>query len=383
MKLRIKYITAFALLYYGLATALGQTWSLHGQASGWLAFTPDNSRVAQTGLRYIPELTIEPKSRGNLGAEVDLSLNNYTTASFTKSEHPEGEGKIKPYRAWFSLASNTLEVRIGLQKINFGSATLFRSLMWFDKIDPRDPLQLTDGVYGLLVRYYFLNNANIWLWGLCGNDKTKGWEIVPTRKKSVEYGGRVQTILGTGEVGFSYHHRQADFSKLTGLPITAGESFVPENRYALDGKWDIGIGAWLEAVLIHTQSQIPGMKYQRYWTVGVDYTFGIGNGLTVLTEYFRLENPDAPFRFRCDGHGFSALSLSYPRSLRDRLSCMLFRDWTTHEWYRLVTWQRTYDNWILYLLGFWNPQQIQLYRTREGSNPFAGTGIQLMVVFNH
>jgi len=53
-----------------------------------------------------------------------------------------------------------------LQKINFGSATLFRLLMWFDRIDPRDPLKLTDGVYGLLLRYYFHNNTNIWLWGL-------------------------------------------------------------------------------------------------------------------------------------------------------------------------------------------------------------------------
>jgi len=55
---------------------------------------------------------------------------------------------------WIRLSTKQFELRAGLQKINFGSATLLRPLMWFDKIDPRDPLQLTDGVYALLARYY-------------------------------------------------------------------------------------------------------------------------------------------------------------------------------------------------------------------------------------
>jgi hypothetical protein len=382
---RTHCIASFVLFYCGLAAAVAQTWSLHGQASGWITSNPDKSPVSQAGLRYIPELTVEQKVRGDLGADLDLSLNDYATESFEKSQRPEYNGKIKPYRAWLRLASNSFEVRAGLQKISFGSATLFRSLMWFDRIDPRDPLQLTDGVYGLLARYYFLSNANIWLWGLYGNNDPKGWEIVPTKEKSIEYGGRVQTPLWTGEAGFSYHHREADFTNLAGLPITAGGSSVPENRFALDGKWDIGIGAWFEAVLIHEQTEFPGMKFQRQWTLGADYTFPDvigGNGLTVLTEYFRSEHPDDAFG-PADGLGFSGWSLNYPLGPVDRISCILYRDWTNHDWYRLVTWQRTYDNWIIYLLGFWNPQSIQLYQTQQGSSPFAGTGIQLMVVFNH
>jgi hypothetical protein len=382
VKPRIKYITSCALLHCGLLTALGQTWSLHGQASGWVRSNPDNSLASQLGLRYIPELTIEEKFNGDLSAEADLSFNGYVTESFAERQRLEHEGKIKPYRAWFRLASNVLEVRAGLQKISFGTATLFRALMWFDKVDPRDPLQLTDGVYGLLARYYFLSNANIWLWGLYGNDETKGWESAPTRKKSVEYGGRVQTPLWSGELGATYHHREADFSGLPELPITASESPVPENRFALDGKWSIGIGIWFEAVLIHEQTDFPGMKYQRQWTLGSDYTFDVGDGLTALAEYFRSENPDKPFA-SANGLGFSGLSLNYPLGVLDRVSVMVYRDWTNHDWYRLATWQRTYDNWVLYLLGFWDPQTIQLYRTQGGSSSFAGTGIQLMVVFNH
>lgn len=370
------------LLHFGMMPAQGQTLSFHGQASGWISYTPDNVSITQPGLRYIPELTFEQKLTDNLSGEADLSLDTYTAVSFGKERNPEYAGKIKPYRAWLRIASDEFELRAGLQKISFGSATIFRPLMWFDTIDPRDPLQLTDGVYGLLARYYFPDNVNIWLWGLYGNDNTKGWEIVSTTKKSVEYGGRIQLPLWTGEVGFSYHHREADFSSMALLPVIAGESSVPENRFALDGKWDLGIGVWFETAIIHEQTIVPGMKYQREWTLGSDYTFDIGNGLTALAEYVRFENPDEPFGYG-NGRGLSALSLNYPLGLLDRLSCMLYRDWTNRDWYRLVMMQRTYDNWLFYILGFWNPQNIQLYQTQGGTNTFAGKGIQFMVVFNH
>jgi hypothetical protein len=254
--------------------------------------------------------------------------------------------------------------------------------MWFDRVDPRDPLQLTDGVYALLGRYYFLNNTNIWLWGLYSNNETKGWEYFPTSKKSLEYGGRIQTPLASGEVAASYHHRLANFHAMTGYPYSEKENRVPEDRFALDGKWDMGVGAWFEGVLIHGQTEYLTKPYQRLWTVGIDYTFDIGNGLTALAEYFRFESADKAFS-STNGVGFSGLSLNYPLGLLDRLSCILYRDWSNDEWYRLFTWQRSYDNWIIYLLGFWNPEKIKLYRIQEEHSPFSGTGIQLMVVFNH
>jgi hypothetical protein len=104
--------------------------------------------------------------------------------------------------------------------------------------------------------------------------------------------------------------------------------------------------------------------------------------LTALTEYFRDEHPISVFG-RAVGLGFSGLSLNYPLGTLDRISAILYRDWTDHDWYRLLTLQRTYDNWIIYLLGFWNPDIIQLYQTQGSSSLFAGTGIQLMIVFNH
>jgi hypothetical protein len=386
VKPKIIYTACLLILSCGLSTASGQTWSIHGQASGWLSSHPEDSPISQLGLRYVPELSITEKLNGTLTADLDLSINSYDIGNFAPSHTAQYDGNVKLYRAWFRLSSDGFEIRVGLQKMNFGSATLFRPLMWFDRVDPRDPLQLTDGVYGLLARYYFLDNANIWVWGLYGNDEAKGWEIDPTTVKTIEYGGRVQAPVWTGELGATYHHRKADFSKVAGIALYFYSTKVPEDRFALDGKWDIGIGAWFEAALIHDQTDIPGKKYQRQWTLGADYTFDIGNGLTALTEYFQSENPDTPFGI-ARGLRFSALSLNYPLGVVDRVSGILYSDWTNHEWYRLVTWQRTYDNWIIYLLGFWNPKDIQLYRAQvpgqAGNSPFAGTGIQIMVVFNH
>lgn len=259
---------------------------------------------------------------------------------------------------------------------------IFRPLMWFDRVDPRDPLQLTDGVYAMLARYTLLNNANIWLWGLYGNNDTKGWELSPTEKKTSEYGGRVQSPLWSGEIGISYHHRRADLSSLIPLPKDTSSFIAPEDRLGLDGKWDVGIGVWFESVLTRQESDLLPVKYQRQWTVGADYTFAVGSGLYAATEYFRSDNPSEPFA-SSQGYGFSALSLNYPLGVVDQVSAMLYRDWKNNDWYRLMTWQRTYDNWSFYLIGFWDPENIQLYSNQTGSNPFAGTGLQIMVVFNH
>ena len=107
--------------------------------------------------------------------------------------------------------------------------------MWFDSMDPRDPLQLTDGVWGGLFRYYFPNNTTLWLWSLYGNDKNKGWEILPSSSSFPEIGGRVQIPIPKGEGALSYHFREADAS-------TYGLEKIAENRFGLDVRstrpWD-------------------------------------------------------------------------------------------------------------------------------------------------
>jgi len=253
-----------------------------------------------------------------------------------------------------------------LQKINFGSATFLRPLMWFDKIDPRDPLQLTDGVYALLARYYFQNNTNIWLWGLYGNDEIKGWEIFPSFNDKIEYGGRIQTPVLTGELAFTYHHRKADLSKINLEKPLSSNDFLNENRIGLDGKWDIGIGLWFELSLTHQDFDIYNLVYRRAINLGADYTFALGNGLNVMTEFFTYGMSEEVFS-NSENIYFSSLSLNYPLGIIDNFSTIVYYDWTNKDWYRFVNWQQTYDKWSFYLMGFWNPDKFQIYNNQQVS----------------
>jgi hypothetical protein len=361
------------------STILSQSLDLRGQFSSWLIFSDGDN---QFGIRYLPNLSIEKSLKNDRAINLEVSLNTYRSGQFDSINHLDSKGEIKPYRLWLRFAGSQFETRIGLQKINFGAATLLRPLMWFDRIDPRDPLQITDGVYGLLFRYYFLNNANIWLWGLYGNDEPKGWEMYPSDEDLPEYGGRIQLPFYNGEIAFSYHHRQMDLSNFPAAPYLPVNKTVPENRFAFDGKWDFGIGLWFESVLIYQQSELLFLDYQKLLNFGLDYTFSIGTGLHVLGEHLFIENSAKIF-----GNGeqanISSILLDYPLDLIDQVMGILYYDWKNHDLYRFLSWQRRYDNWSFYVFGFWNPDNNQLYQNQTGSNPFAGKGFQVMVVFNH
>ena len=374
-------LTWVAFLTYPVE-GISQNLDIRGQLSGWLMLNGSKSIQTQIGVRYIPTFSLKKSWVEKYSIDAEISVNAFGTAQVPSLDDIQTSGEIKPYRIWIRFSTSQFEARLGLQKINFGSAMLLRPLMWFDRIDPNDPLQLTDGVYGLLLKYTFLNNANIWLWGLYGNDDPKGWETIPTQRKTMEYGGRFQTPFLKGETAFSYHYRRMDSSqRLLNRPLL-DENQVPENRLALDGKWDIGLGIWFEGVLIHQDFKSVPLKYQRNINIGVDYTFSLGNGLHVMGEHLALEVSKTALG-RGEAVKISAVALDYPLGLTDRIRGMLFHNWESRDWYRFITWQRTYDRWSFYIIGFWNPEQYQIYLSQQGKNLFAGKGIQIMVVFNH
>ena len=368
------FASILVLLGLGARAALPQA-VVSGQASAWLTSKPDTAVVSQTGLRYIPDLALRHPLGAGDSLALDLSVDALVTGSFGRGAAPQYDATLKPYRAWLRFATHTFEARVGLQKINFGSATLFRPLMWFDRVDPRDPLQLTNGVTGALARYYFPNNANVWGWALIGNRAAKGWETLPTARGTAEVGGRIQTPVPAGEVGVTYDHRDADLGALPG-----GGS-VPEDRLGLDGKWNLGVGLWGEAAVVRQRTS-PANAYQRFWTLGADYTVGVGNGLYVLAEYSRFDTPVSAFGAG-PGVDFSGLLMNYPVGIVDRVSAIVYRNWTADQWYRMLTWQRTYDVWTFYLLAFWNPEQPLGLGARQQTQSFAGRGVQVMVRFNH
>ena len=343
---------------------------------------PGRSVINQIGIRYIPELLMEKRFSGSFSIDGDLSINCYSVGYINNWKITDDAIKLKPYRFWGRFGSDYAEVRIGLQKINFGPAMLIRPLMWFNRIDPRDPLQLTDGVYALLSRYYFKNNTNIWTWLLYGNNGTKGWEKEETREHSPEYGGRIQIPVYTGELGVTVHRRTAYPAPSIQTNDTISGKDFPENRFALDGRWDIGIGLWFETALIQSNYTPVSKYYSRLWTIGTDYTFAAGQGLYTVLEYFQAESAEEIFD-RGESNRFSALLLRYPAGILDTFSAIVFFDWENKKWYRTFTWQRSYDNWQFYLIGFWNPEFSAFYQNQDNRTSLAGRGFSMMVVFNY
>jgi len=358
--------------------AHAQTAELAGQASAWATLKSDETWV---GLRYIPELSLVKPLSGTWEIRAEAAANARWFNRYDGWDPAESTAEIDPYRLWVRLASSQYEVRAGLQKINFGSATLLRPLMWFDSIDPRDPLQLTDGVYGLLGRYFFLNNANIWIWALYANEDLKGWETLPADKYAIEWGGRIQVPVTAGEMGFSYHRRTVNPEGSVFGRTYPGQGKFPEDRFGLDVKWDVGVGIWFEGALIRREFDMPEPRYRRLVTLGMDYTFPVGRGLHLLAEHLERVEAGDPLGSG-ERQSISALSGDYPLGLLDTVSAIVYYDWDRQDWSRFITWQRTYDRWQVHLSAFWNPDRTLQDRDAAAAG-FAGSGVQLMLVLNH
>lgn len=378
LKLNISLLLSILLVQL---QAQDSIFKFKGQLDGYAGLNFSSPVQYRTGARFLPSLSIGKTFKNNLKFDSEISFDSYLNYHFIGSGNDASDAKIKPYRLWVRLSSDRFELRAGLQKINFGSASMLRPLMWFDHIDPRDPLQLTDGVYGLLGRYYFQNNANAWLWVLWGNNKTKGWETVPSAQKIPEFGGRMQFQVPKGEVAVSYHHRTPDLSAVLNPAFIHGTLTYPEDKIGLDGKWDIGPGVWTEYSLTHSS---PDSAYFEPWTklftLGIDYTFSVGNGLYLASEYFRYSSANEIFNPGTD-ITFSSLTVNYPVGI-NKIGSIIYYNWKDKSWYRFINLQRQSDNWTYYLFLFWNPEKFAIYNNISGNNMFSGKGIQFMAVFN-
>ena len=355
------------------------TLAFKGQLSAWALYNGGLDLPVYTGGRYIPQLNYEYNFGNSQKLDFEASLNLNGLMGFN-SDSLDHDGTLKPYRLWARYSGEQFEIRAGLQKINFGSANMIRPLMWFDGVDPRDPLNLTDGVWGLLGRYYFLNNANLWLWVLYGNENPRGWDLLGSRSDLPEFGGRFQSPVPRGEAALSYHHRNSDTQDYTAsLPLY---DRIPENRIGLDLRFDIFVGLWAEASWIHSGENLGMYTNQELLNLGVDYTFGVGSGLYVVyeqllasydTEAFGLENTFT----------FSLLSMSYPLGLFGNINAIMYYDWTNKDLYNFLNIGYDFRHTSLYLMAYANPTDYNIPTQQADINLFGGRGIQILLVFNH
>lgn len=352
---------------------------LDGQASLIGSYSPDNTLDVFLGGRYIPELTYTAPLDSSRFLDFEASANLSGSVLFHPFDQERISGKLSPYRIWARYTAKQFELRVGLQKIDFGAATLLRPIQWFNQIDPRDPLQLTNGVYGVLGRYYFLNNANIWLWGLYGNEKTRGFDAVETNKKYPEFGGRVQYPVPKGEIALSYHYRTASTDSLAFVPQFEK---IPESRIGIDGKWDVGIGLWMEAAYIHKSKDIDFLTHQALFNIGMDYTIGLGNGLNVVLEHLMTSFDKQAFDFG-NTTNFTAVTVAYPLGFFDNLSSVFYYNWTSEDFTFFLNYEHQFPKFTGYIMAFYNPKVQQGIQQNDLFNQFSGPGLRLMVVYNH
>ena len=361
-----------------------------GQVSTWGQFTPDIDRSLWIGGRYIPQINYESFFPNSHKIDFEASANIFGDCGIKPFSEFDADGKIKPYRLWTRYSTARMEFRAGLQKINFGSAQMLRPLMWFDKMDPRDPLQMTDGVWGGLFRYYFKNNANIWLWGLTMNKDTKGMEMMPTAGDiRPEAGGRVQFPVKRGEMAFSYHTRRVDMWDYLVKNVKADlwEHLKPlptnltyEHRFGFDVRADVVVGLWFETSWTHLTDDVF-FKNQLMNTIGADYTIGIGNGLGITLEHTLYSIDHKVFNFG-NNLNFTAVNFTYPVSLFGNANAILYYDWVSKGFYSFAGFNYQIKEITLYLMGYWNPRIYSL-PMQSGTERFMGKGLQVMAVWNY
>lgn len=350
-----------------------------GQLSAYGNYSPDTDLEIFLGGRYLPELNLKIPLKNSHSFDFQLAANLYGAYAFHPFDSSWSDGNIQAYRAWGRYTTDHFEFRIGLQKIDFGTAMILRPLQWFDEIDPRDPLKFTNGVYAALARYYFLNNANIWIWALYGNENPRGFELLKSQEYIPEFGGRFQYPIPRGEIAFTYHHRVADPSD---FDIFKGEGEIPENRFGLDGKWDVEVGLWFEAAYVQKTKEVGLLTHQTYTTLGTDYTFGLGNGLNVTLEHMIGTLDHNAFEFNYSNHATAAM-ISYPFSMYDRISIMNSYSWASQAYSFFLNYEHQFKHFTSYIMAYYNPDIQQHILENNFENTFTGPGLRLMLVYNH
>ncbi|MFN8209861.1 MAG: hypothetical protein U0T33_02720 [Bacteroidales bacterium] len=378
MKKFSRFIILSLLSFLPCASILkAQSVEFNGQAAIWSTVSNSGSTYIQTGVRFVPQLKFDVPVNKKYKLDGELSADGMAQYTHESSAGATSDGLLRLYRAWIRFTADRFELRAGLQKINFGSANILRPLMWFDRVDPRDPLKLTPGVISIAGKYYFRSNANIWLWTLIGNDKTKGWESVPSNPSRPEFGSRIQLPFPKGELAFTFHNREAEFTDVTVLPQ---DRYFNENRYGFDTKIDLGPGIWLEGTV--TQRSSPLMPdFEKAFTIGVDYTIGLGQGLNLMAENMYISTSEK-LASSDNNINLSGLSLSLPLSIITRINAIVFYDWKGKGLYTFGNLSFTYNNFVINVIAFDNPNNFSIMNFTTGKNIFAGYGGQVMVVYN-
>ena len=148
--------TVFAISIFGttLSCLAQDSLTFSGQASLVGSYGPENALEYFFGARYLPEVQYEVKIDSTKLFTVLGSANLSATSFFHPFTADVTDGSIDPYRVWARYSTNRYEIRVGLQKIDFGLRNARPLLLadykhtpgrWAEQFDNRQP-RLSDSL---------------------------------------------------------------------------------------------------------------------------------------------------------------------------------------------------------------------------------------------
>lgn len=334
------------------------------------------SQDIQIITRYLPAIEIQQSLNDSWDYDIEVRWQLSWGSFLDTLDFSETATILEPYRVALNLQNQNTEYIIGLQKINFGPARILRPLMWFDSVNPTDPLELTPGVTGVSTNHYYASGWSSRSWILLPGDPI-GWEVFPDKQGAPEIGGRLTLPIGGGQAGLTTSWRKTDLSDY--LPSL---SEMNEWKIGLDGFWDVGIGLWFESVYKLQLADDPYLRDQVQAVVGADYTIWVGNGIHVLAEHMLLKPLSSFFADETELQ-FTSLMMNYSPTIIDQISLMFYMDWENEQPLAYLSWGQTYDTFRFTLGAFYTDTNRSQDSDASLNSDFSGKGLQLTVAYNH
>lgn len=242
------------------------------------------------------------------------------------------------YRNWLRLTNQATELRIGLQRINFGTAQILRPLKWFDNLSYQDIFERSEGVNAMLFKQFFGNSSSVWLWSVLPEDVISDEFSIKDIEQRLEYGGRIQYPFPYIQPGLSWNYKTL---------YANGSDSGREYRFGLDTRFDHFIGMWTETAVFRTDLLDSEDAWMASNTLGMDYTVSIGNGLYLMSETNMNHMGYAGWEAMEPQTVTSALAMTYPLGILDSVIFTILREWKNDHGRYDMLFRRTYDH-----LGF-------------------------------
>ena len=257
---------------------------------------------------------------------------------------------LVPYRAWVRYTTSGMDIRVGLQKISFGPSQVLRSIAWFDNIDIKNPLALTEGVNSFRVKNYFSDSFNTWFW------------MIESEMSKFSLGGRGEYSTEVADIGLTLHRDEDDQLHTAGqFPILLNNA---NTRVGIDARYDGFIGLWNEtAIIVEDKSDIHVCA-----TIGLDYTLPYLQGIHFLFEHLNYNRISTSIDNQ--NIALSSFMVGFPIGIFNNIMFITTMNWDDAKLNHYMKWSHTLDDFGINFMASTGPTDMNNI-------------LQIMLTFNH